>query len=146
MRIAKFLVLAVFAVLFTLTASRANAVDDGQTRPRLSEATITSPSTTVDLIPLTSGSGNLKGIHCIFDATASNRIQPVDIFVNGGAAQTLLIDASSFPQESDGTGRTYTTFIPMNVRFGSSIKVQLTRGSSPGVSFSVTCVASWALD
>lgn len=144
MRIAKLHVLAVFAIFLSLTASRANAADDGQTRPRLSTATITSPSTTVDLIPSTSGSGNLKGIHCIFDSTATNRTQQVNIYVNGGTAQSLIVDATSFPQ--DNTGRPYTTFIPMNVRFTTSLQVQLTRTASPGVSYDVTCVASWALD
>jgi hypothetical protein len=144
MRNAKLLVLAVLAIF--LATSRANAIDEGQTRPRLSSATITSPSTTVNLVPLTSGSGNLKGIHCIFAATASNRIQPVSIYVDGGSAQTLNIEAFDFPQESDGTGRTFTGFIPMNVRFGTSLQIQLTRGSSPNTNFDVTCVASWALD
>jgi hypothetical protein len=144
MRIAKLLVLAVLVTF--LTAPRAHAIDEGQTRPRLSSASITSPSTTVNLIPFTSGSGNLKGIHCIFAATASNRIQPVSIYVDGGSAQTLNIDAFSYPQESDGTGRTFTGFIPMNVRFGSSLQIQLTRAASPNAIFDVTCVASWALD
>ena len=134
----------ILAALFSI--STAWAVDDGQTRPRLSRAFIFSPSTTVDLIPLTSGSGNVKGIHCMFDATAANRSQAVDIFVDGGAAQTILIDSDVFPQESSGTGRVATGFIPMNVRFGSSIRIQLKRSSSPGVSFGVTCLASWALD
>jgi hypothetical protein len=144
MRIAKLFALAALAIL--LSTPQAQAADDGQTRPRLSEATITFPNTTVDLIPSTSGSGNLKGIHCIFDASSSFRFQTINIFVNGGSAQALSIDASSFPQESDGSGRTATGFIPMNVRFTTSIQVQLTRASSPAVNYNVTCVASWALD
>ncbi|MEO6192199.1 MAG: hypothetical protein ABIS20_04270 [Thermoanaerobaculia bacterium] len=144
MRIAKLLVLAILAIL--LATPRANAIDEGQTRPRLSRASITSPSTTVNLIPFTSGSGNLKGIHCIFAATATNRIQPVSIYVDGGSAQTLNLEAPDYPQESDGTGRSFTGFIPMNVRFGSSLQIQLTRTSSPNAVFDVTCVASWALD
>ncbi|HTG31661.1 MAG TPA: hypothetical protein VLB76_01925 [Thermoanaerobaculia bacterium] len=144
MRIARLLVLAILAVF--LATPRANAIDEGQTRPRLSSASITSPNTTVNLIPFTSGSGNLKGIHCIFAATAANRIQPVNIYVDGGSAQALNIESTSFPQESDGSGRTSTGFIPMNVRFGSSLQIQLTRASSPNAVFDVTCVASWALD
>jgi hypothetical protein len=144
MRIARLLVLAILAIF--LATPRANAIDEGQTRPRLSRASITSPSTTVNLVPFTSGSGNLKGIHCIFAATAAGQIQPVSIYVDGGSAQTLNIDATSFPQESDGTGRAFTGFIPMNVRFGSSLQIQLTRAASPSSIFDVTCVASWALD
>jgi hypothetical protein len=134
----------IVAALFSV--SSAWAIDEGQTRPRLSSASIVSPNTTVDLVPLTSGSGNLKGIHCIFDSASSNRVQQVDIFVDGGAAQSLLLYAGDFPQESDGTGRTGTGFIPMNVRFGSSLKIQLKRFSSPAVSYGVACLASWALD
>ena len=144
MRTAKLLLLVTLAI--SLVTPRANAVDEGQTRPRLSSASIFSPNTTVNLIPFTTGSGNLKGIHCIFDSAASNRVQPVSIFVNGGSAQTINIESASFPQESDGSGRTSTGFIPMNVRFETSLQVQLTRTSSPNVSFGVTCVASWALD
>lgn len=132
------------AALFPI--SSAWAIDEGQTRPRLSSASIFSPNTTVDLVPLTNGSGNLKGIHCIFDSASSNRLQQVDILVDGGAAQSLLLYAGDFPQESSGTGRTGTGFIPMNVRFESSLRIQLKRFSSPATSYGVACLASWALD
>jgi len=134
----------VVAALFPI--SSAWAIDEGQTRPRLSSASIFSPNTTVDLVPLTNGSGNLKGIHCIFDSASSNRLQQVDIFVDGGAAQSLSLFAGDFPQESSGAGRTGTGFIPMNVRFETSLKIQLKRFSSPAVSYGVACLASWALD
>ena len=138
-----------FFALFVATlfsVSSAWAIDEGQTRPRLSAATIVSPNTTVDLVPLTNGSGNLKGIHCVFDSGAANRIQQVDIFVDGGAAQSLFVSSFYFPQESSGAGRVGTGFIPMNVRFETSLRIQLRRISSPPVSYSVDCVASWALD
>jgi hypothetical protein len=131
----------IIAALFSI--SSAWAIDEGQTRPRLSSASIFSPNTTVDLVPLTNGSGNLKGIHCIFD---SSRTQQVDILVDGGAAQSIVIFGGDFPQESFGTGRFGTGFIPMNVRFESSLRIQLRRFGSPAVSYLVTCVASWALD
>ena len=138
--------LFVFLVAALFQISSAWAIDEGQTRPRLSSASIVSPNTTVDLVPLTNGSGNLKGIHCIFDSASSNRVQQVDIFVDGGAAQSLLLYAGDFPQESSGSGRTGTGFIPMNVRFETSLKIQLKRFSSPGVSYVVACLASWGLD
>jgi hypothetical protein len=144
MKLTRLLAFAFVAIL--ITAARASAIDEGQTLPRLSTATITSPNTTVSLVPTTSGSGNLKGINCTFDSTASFRIQEVDITVDGGTAQAIYIDASAFAQESSGSGKTATGFIPMNIRFGTSLLVQLKRASSPATSFNVTCVASWALD
>jgi len=139
--------LFLFAILaVVLPVSSALATDEGQTRPRLNSATITSPNTTVDLIPLTNGAGNLKGVHCIFDTAAYYRDQQVDIYVDGGAAQSLVIHGLDFPREGADAGRSSTGFIPMNVRFESSLRVQLRRFSSPGVVYFVTCEASWALD
>jgi hypothetical protein len=144
MRITKLLFLASLIGLWVAPATW--AVDNGQTHPRLNRATITSPNTTVDLVPSTSGAGNLKGINCIFDAGAWFRDQPIEILVDGGSSQVIDILALDFPQESDSLGRASTGFIPMNVRFGTSIQVRLKRSNSPAVNYNVTCVASWALD
>ena len=144
MRIIRLFSLALFLAL--LASSGAFAVDQGQSQPRLSESVIGFPSSTVSLVPLTSGSGNLKGIACIFDSDSHFRNQLVDIFVDGGSAQTLSIDAVFYPVESDGSGRTFTGYIPMNVRFESSLKVQLRRSSSPNVYYEADCSASWGLD
>jgi hypothetical protein len=144
MRIFRFFSLALFFAL--LSRSGALAIDEGQSRPRLSESVIASHNSTINLIPLTSGSGNLKGIACIFTADARFQNQLVDIFVDGGSAQTLSIDAVFYPAESDGSGRTFTGYIPMNVRFETSLKVQLRRPSSPAIDYEVDCSASWGVD
>lgn len=144
MRIVRFFSLALSFAL--LSSSGALAVDEGQARPRLSESVISFPNSTVSLVPLTGGSGNLKGVACIFASGANYQNQLVDIFVDGGSAQTLSIDAVFYPSESDGAGRTFTGFIPMNVRFETSLKVLLRRPSSPNVDYEVDSSASWALD
>jgi hypothetical protein len=135
----------VIAVLLTfLVVPAARAADDGQTRPKLSSGGMSwayGSSLVLDIVPLTSGSGNVKGFFCssINGALWASSLQ---IYVDGGSAQTLnLADA---PTLHDTDGMTfYTGWIPLNVRFGASIKVRLTRAGS---SDQISCSVSWALD
>ena len=125
-------------VLALSIASGALAVDEGQTKPRLSSNGVNT-NTTVDVIALTSGSGNLKGFQCGNENLVSARLH---FYVDGGAAQTLDPGAALFHGDGSGTYY-YTDMVPMNIRFASSIRVTLQKVSGTG---SVNCVVSWGLD
>jgi hypothetical protein len=130
-------VLATLLMLSLLTPT-ALAQDDGQTQPRLNKAAAIFPNTSVDVLPTTNGVGNIKGIHCTF---VNNAPGTLNIFVDGGAAQTLLLPGGDYPRDVDG--KTFTGWIPFNIRFMSSIRVQLQKGNQNG---QVACSVSWALD
>ncbi|HEX7186440.1 MAG TPA: hypothetical protein VF756_31760 [Thermoanaerobaculia bacterium] len=132
--------LTLFVLLLTL-APTAWAVDDGQTKPRLTSASLYSPSTSADIIPTTNGSGNVKGLQCLFILQS-----PIVayFYVDGAAAQTITISPENFPEDS--VAARFTGFIPYNIRFGSSIRVQMQRYASPVSYGTITCTASWALD
>ena len=150
MRSIKTLILA--ASIVALLPGVAWAVDDGQTQPKYSVADSTNPSTTTHLVPTTSGSGNLKGIACLFTGTGGGAVITINIYVNGGTAQALTLDASDatfqeFPTDNASTTtREFTGWIPMNVRFTSSLKVDMVRGGGPYNFLDLVCEASWALD
>jgi hypothetical protein len=119
-------------------------VDDGQTRPKLNSAGLSwlSGSTlSADIVPLTSGSGNVKGVSCLSDDNTELATSSVQIYVNGGSAQNLNLSDAIILQ--DNALNYYTGYIPLNVRFGTSIKVTMMRPSSAA---SLTCSVSWALD
>lgn len=131
--------LAVLSLLFSLlSASAAFAADDGNTKPRLSTGAVSYGTSTADIIYQTSVSGNIKGASCHFINLSRGYL----IFtVDGAAAQT--IDVSSSIAFSDVDGILYTGWIPMNIRFGSSIRVQIQHAGNPG---EAACTVSWALD
>ena len=129
-------------VLALSIASGAWAVDEGQTKPRLNSNSVMT-NTTVDIIPLTSGSGKIQGFVCRLSPPAPGYATPVarlHFYVDGGAAQT--IDPMLVPaNESEGLYTMQT--VPMNVRFESSIKVTLQKTGGYGELY---CVVSWGLD
>jgi hypothetical protein len=127
--------LAIPSILFIfLTASATFAADDGNTKPRLSTAGVFSG--TADIINQTSVSGNVKGVACHYVNSAGADI----IFtVNGAASQTIDV-SGGFP---DINGETHTGWIPMNIRFTSSIRVQIQHTGGSGMA---DCKVSWALD
>jgi hypothetical protein len=108
--------------------------DEGQTQPRLNSGSTLYPNDYVEIVPSTNGSGNVKGIRC------TNTVPVwIKIYVNGGTAQTLTFDGGP---DVDFDSQ----WVPMNVRFSSSIRVRMERpsslnGTDPGV-----CRVSWALD
>lgn len=106
-------------------------------QPRLSYAD-PSGTQTVDLVPTTNGSGNVKGIQCTSSDWGYSPTLTVKITVNGGTVQNLTVDFNYLPGYNTG-------FIPMNVRFSSSIRIQV-QGGYTWSGHSGTCVASWALD
>jgi DNA/RNA endonuclease YhcR with UshA esterase domain len=133
----KYTILTTLLVVSLLTPT-ALASDDGQTQPRISHAGAIFPNTSVDVLPTTNGVGNIKGIQCTF---VNNATGTINIFVNGGSAQTLILSGADFPRDVDGV--TYTGWIPFNIRFTSSIRVQLQKGNQNG---QVACSVSWGLD
>jgi hypothetical protein len=61
-----------------------------------------------------------------------------------GTAQTLTLSDGYYPVDTNGTH--FTGFIPMNIRFSSSIQVDIQKATSPVNIYEATCVVSWALD
>lgn len=120
------------------------AVDDGQTMPRFNRVDLNVSNTSADIIPTTSGSGNVKGFQCERGTSViANKLQ-ISFYVDGGSAQTTSLWL--FPAQTDTTaGLAITDFIPVNVRFESSIRVRLERLSLSGTG-SAACVVSWGLD
>ena len=119
----------------------ARAVDEGQTKPRINKANLNSPNSSTDLIPYTADSGNIKGLQCQWSSIATGSTL-INFYVDGGAAETITLQRTNFLKDADGNY--YTGFIPMNVRFETSIRVQMQRpGSNYGDS---PCVASWGFD
>jgi len=127
--------LVILSILFiSLTASAAFAADDGNTKPRLSTGSATYYSGAQDIIFTTSGSGNVKGVSCnLFSSGAS-----IIFTVNGAATQTIDVSNAVF---ADANGDKHTGWIPMNIRFTSSIRVQVQASGAQA-----DCYVSWALD
>lgn len=128
-------------VLSLSIASSAWAVDEGQTKPRLNSNGVNT-NTTVDVIPLTSGSGNIKGFQCSESNGGFPLTTWLHFYVDGGAAQTLDPEQVIFNISADGTYQ-WSDMVPMNIRFASSIRVTLQKSFGTG---SITCVVSWGLD
>lgn len=127
--------LAILTILFTFLATSATfAADDGNTKPRMNTAGVFSG--TADIINQTSVSGNVKGVSCHYiNSAGANLIFTVD----GGTAQTIDVSGGT----PDVNGETRNGWIPMNIRFTSSIRVQIQHTGGSGQS---ACTLSWALD
>ncbi|HEX8152365.1 MAG TPA: hypothetical protein VF698_04525 [Thermoanaerobaculia bacterium] len=122
---------AVLLLAVVLAAPLTYAADDGQTQPRLSVGGTNYANDYYEIVQ-TNGSGNVKGIRCINSVALS-----VKIYVNGGSAQQL---------DMPGSIDIDSGWIPMNVRFTSSIRVRMERPSWPTTQDSGVCTVSWALD
>lgn len=123
--------LAVVLLLLAL-APCAWAADDGNTQPKLNTGNVWAPSDATDIIATTSGTGNVKGVRCTVTAAAT-----LKIYVDGGGAQSLDVYGTTVSGD--------TMWIPMNVRFASSIRVRLENGGAYQTSGG-QCWVSWALD
>ena len=129
----KLVSLSILLFLF-LSASSTFAADDGNTKPRLSSSAIFSG--TADIVNQSSVSGNVKGVSCSYINSAQANL----IFtVNGAAAQTIDMSGGV----PDVNGDRHTGWVPMNIRFTSSIRVQI---QYTGFSGQAGCTVSWALD
>ncbi len=123
MRKLVFLAVAIVLVL----APAAWAADDGNTQPKLDNGGVYYPNDYRDIVNATSVTGNIKGIRCVTD----NGVY-LEITINGGTTQTI------YPNTGD------TGWIPMNLRFTSSVKVRIENGNY--YNNSAGCTVSWALD
>jgi len=120
------LVFLAVAVILAL-APAAWAADDGNTQPKLDTGGVYYPNDYRDIVNSTSVTGNIKGIRCVTDSAVY-----LEITINGGTTQTI------YPNTGD------TGWIPMNLRFTSSIKVRVENGNY--YNNSASCTVSWALD
>lgn len=139
-------VLAILAAITLGVAPSALAVDDGQSQPKFNTATNNSSVTPTDLIALTNGSGNAKGVLCALTESSGNFTSAVvKFYVDGGSAQTVTINEALQPQATiGGTNFGYTGWVPFNVRFNSSIKVTIQKSGASGGA--INCGISWGLD
>jgi hypothetical protein len=129
-------------LLSIAAATSAFATDDGNTQPKLSSGGVGGgASSPQNIIGTTNGTGNVKGVQCSSPSLGNIGSTSISIYVNGGSAQTVnLVDTQVL---LDSASNYYTMFIPMNVRFTSSIRVQQ---SGPVSGSYVSCTVSWALD
>lgn len=138
--------LAALVVGYVCMAHVALAVDDGQTQPKVNGNATNSSVTPVDVIATTNGSGNVKGVACTLTQSSGNYPGArVKFTIDGGAVQTVdLNDVQAQFNDGAGTISGYTSWVPFNIRFASSIRVQIQKTSSSGGA--INCYASWALD
>jgi hypothetical protein len=137
--------LAALVVGYVCVAHVAMAADDGQTQPKVNTNATNSSVTPVDVIATTNGSGNVKGVSCALTASSGNFPGArVKFTVNGGAVQTVDLNEFQTPYDDGTTLKAYTGWVPFNVRFSSSIRVQIQKTSPSGSS--IDCAVSWALD
>lgn len=131
-----------FVLLSIATATTAFATDDGNTQPKLTQGGvgggISSPQ---DIIGTTNGTGNVKGIQCSSPSSGNLSSATLNIYVNGGSAQPLALNLTQVLLDSNSNY--YIDYIPLNVRFTSSIRVAISGSQSGGY---VSCTVSWALD
>ena len=131
--------LLTLAVLVLALPSAAHAAIGGNAIPKHNYVQIFATSSTVDLIPTTSASGNVWGIKCNFTTTAFGPPVDVKFTVDGGTVRTITLDPQFL--EQDGGGRYVTGWIPMDIAFSTSIHVQVSNVGH-GTS-TVDCWASW---
>jgi hypothetical protein len=103
-----------------------------------SYAQISSPNTTVDLIPSTSALGELNAIKCNFGGDTAVKVE----FTIDGTASSIVIDPSNFDRESNGAGQYLSGWILFLSLFGIGIHVQL-NNTGLGTS-TINCWASWS--
>lgn len=128
-------------VLALLVVPYAYAADEGQSQPKLNKQILAFANLSRDLVPLTSGSGNVKGIICSSSSYAVLAGAQIHFYVDGSSARTLSL--TDYPVLVGGDLSCNTGMIPMNVRFETSIRIGIQRSST---SDGLTCVASWGLD
>jgi hypothetical protein len=116
----------------------------GNLTPKYSNATISTASSTVDLIPSTFGSGDVHGIKCLFPSGAGGASVKVIFTVDGGTASSFIIDPTFLEREASGAGQFLSGWIPMDIEFTSSIQVQL-NNTLLGTT-TIRCWAAWGLN
>lgn len=132
----------------TAVQARANlGITLGPTRPKYSRLTAAGAMGSYsDLIPLTSGAGYLNAINVYFPAyggSAYSYWANIEVTVDGAAALVFDVQAGDFNANPDTPPGTVSGFIPLNLRFNTSIRV---RASRVGGGAEVVATAAWALD
>ena len=125
------LIVALALTLVVTVAPVARAADDGNTQLKLNSIYLYYPNDAYDAIN-TSGTGNIKAIRC----TNVNAPMTVQLTVNGGTTQSIANLGDTGPD---------TNWIPMNIRFTSSVHVRFVNGTSYQFN-GCTCQVSWGLD
>jgi hypothetical protein len=110
--------------------------------PRYSTATISTSNSTVDLIPTYNATGgHLNGIQCIFPSTASGASVKILFNIDGGAQTNFIIDPTNLEREDALAGQFISGWLPFNLSFSSSLRVQL-NNTSLGTA-NINCWATW---
>ena len=125
------------AVIVFLVPSAARASIGGNAIPKYSYGQIWSSNQTMDVIPTTSASGNVWGVRCIIPST--NDSVDVKFTVDGGTVRTITLDPLYF--EVDANGNHTSGWIPTNIAFSTSIRVQIHNTSL--TTGTINCWASW---
>jgi len=131
----------------TAVQARANlGITLGPTKPRYNRLSHAGPNGTFsDLIPLTSGAGYLNGINVLFLGDSSNNSSDcsIEVTIDGGAAQVIAVSRSDYTP--DFGFHINTGFIPLDLRFNTSVRVRGAR--TGGTQFSsVGFTIAWSLD
>jgi hypothetical protein len=125
------------AVIVLVLPSAVQASIGGNAIPKYSYGQIFAPNQTIDVISTTNGSGNVWGVRCITSGTSDS--VAVNFTVDGGTVRTITLDPLLF--EADANGRLVSGWIPLDVAFSTSIRIQihntlLTAGT-------IDCWAAW---
>jgi hypothetical protein len=127
------------ALLVLVLPSMASASIGGNAIPHYSFAEIFSANSTIDLVPTTSGSGNVWGVKCIFPSNAGGATLLVQFTLDGGTTRTITLDPTFL--EQDENSRFVTGWIPMDLAFSTSVRIQLSNVSQGTARDD--CWASW---
>lgn len=129
--------LLVAAVIVFALPSAVRASVGGNAIPKYSFGQIFAPNQTIDVIATTNGSGNVWGVRCIIPSTSDS--VDVKFTVDGGTVRTITLDPLYF--EVDDSGNHVSGWIPIDVAFSTSIRVQIHNTSL--TAGSINCWASW---
>jgi hypothetical protein len=125
------------AIVFVVPSAARAASVGGNTIPKYSYGQIFAPNSTVDVIPSTSAAGNVWGVRCIIASTSDT--VSVNFTVDGGTVRTLTLDPLLF--EAEANGKLVSGWIPLDVVFSTSIRVQIHNTSL--TTGTIDCWAAW---
>jgi hypothetical protein len=144
------------AVALALLPAAASAdLQFGDSVPGYAIAKSTSPNTTITLLDVTNhdllgGPGSLRGIACLFVGPPDTANPPgslVNIYatVDGGARQTITLNAANFAQDHSSGKQEFTDWLPFHIIFGS-LKLELNRNNNASGTYnSIVCQATYTL-
>lgn len=125
------------AVIVLVLPSALQASIGGNAIPRYSYGQIWAPNQTMDVISTTNGSGNVWGVRCITSSTSDSIA--VNFTVDGGTVRTINLDPLLF--EEDNNSRLVSGWIPLDVAFSTSIRIQIHNTSL--TAGTIDCWAAW---